>query len=117
MTTSPAVRFVGMLSSPSAESAARERMRAIEGCCARVTRWDVSVQPPLSAWPQGGYAVRAQAELADGCTIAIRAQSDQLLDAVRDAFDGVAQLLVREYGPPLQPAARHGCVGRAALRA
>lgn len=101
--SSVAVRFAGMLSSHGAEAVARESIRALDALCPAVIRWDVCVQPPLAAWPVGGYAVRALAHLADGSVISIRSQAGELLQAVRDAFDGIEELLVQEYGGQAQP--------------
>jgi hypothetical protein len=91
------VRFIGMLASPRAEAVVRECIAAVEQRCRERARWEVSVQPPLATAGEAGYAVRAQAQLADGSTITIRSDASELLQAVRDAFDGVEQLL-KEVG-------------------
>lgn len=94
------VRSVGMLSSTRAEALAHACVSALDAIYRDVIRWDVSLQPPLAPWVSSGYAVRAQARLRDGGVIAIRAQGGDLEDAVRDAFDGIQELLLQESGPP-----------------
>lgn len=88
-----AVRFVGLLHSVPAEAAAHDCIRALDALCPEVTGWEVRVQPPLGAGVADGYAVRVQARLADGGVLAIRAQAAELVETVRDAFDGMGQLL------------------------
>ena len=94
------VRSVGMLSSTRAEALAHACVSALDALYGEVIRWDVSLQPPLAPWYSSGYAVRAQAQLRDGGVIAIRAQGGDLEDTVRDAFDGIGELLLRESAPP-----------------
>lgn len=95
---SPAVhvRFVGMLSSVRAEALARACISGLDDMYGDVAHWDVCLQPPLSPWCTSGYAVRAQARLQDGSVISIRAQGGGLEETVRDAFDGIEELLLKE---------------------
>jgi len=90
------VRFVGMLASVRAEALARARIGGLDAMYGAVARWDVCLQPPLTPWCTGGYAVRAQARLADGSTISIRSQGSGLEETVGDAFDGIEELLLQE---------------------
>lgn len=101
--TAIVVRCIGMLPSGSAEAAALASIRVLDAACPDVTRWDVSMRPPVAAPPLGAYAVRAQAHLADGGTVAMRAQANELLAAVREAFEGVGELLRQEYGATCSP--------------
>jgi hypothetical protein len=96
--TATIVRFVGMFASPAAEAAVRECIRTLEARCRGVARWEVSLQPPLGHGTIRAYTVRAHASLADGSTVAIRSQAGELLQAVRDAFDGLEPLL-QDHGP------------------
>lgn len=99
------VRFVGMLSSDAAEAVARGCIAGLERVYGEVKAWDVCVQPPLASWPGAGYSVRVQARLADGGVISIRAQGGELLGSVRDAFEGLEELLQQD-GERADPA--HG---------
>jgi hypothetical protein len=105
--SSPAVhvRFVGLLSSGRAEALARACIRGLDARYGGVACWDVCLQPPLAPWCSSGYAVRAQARMSDGSLISIRAQGSALEDTVRDAFDGIGELLLQENGGA--PAAPH----------
>jgi hypothetical protein len=100
------VRFVGMLSSARADALARACIRGLDDMYGDVARWEVCLQPPLSPWCTSGYAVRAQASLHDGSVISIRAQGGGLEETVRDAFDGIEELLLKESGgaPSRHPA-------------
>ena len=100
------VRFVGMLSSVRAEALARACIGGLDAMYGDVAHWDVCLQPPLSPWCKSGYAVRAQARLHDGSVISIRAQGGGLEETVRDAFDGIEELLLKEGGgaPSRHPA-------------
>jgi hypothetical protein len=90
------VRFVGMLSCPDAENVSRECIRSLARVARDVKRWDVCVQPPLPTWPLGGYAVRVHACMDDDSVISIRSQACELLEAVRDAFEGVEEWLEQQ---------------------
>lgn len=94
------VRFVGMLSADGAEAVARGCIAGLERVYGDVKGWDVCVQPPLASWPCGGYAVRVQARLADGGMISIRSQGGELLATVRDAFEGLEELLQQDGERP-----------------
>ncbi|MEJ8836607.1 hypothetical protein [Ramlibacter sp. AN1133] len=98
---SPAVhiRFVGLLSSSRAEALARACISGLDAMYAEVARWDICLQPPLAPWCTSGYAVRAQAHLNDGSLISIRAQGSELEATVRDAFDGIEELLLQQAEP------------------
>ena len=100
------VRFVGMLSSLRAEALARACISGLDDMYGDVSHWDVCLQPPLSPWCKSGYAVRAQARLRDGSVISIRAQGGGLEQTVREAFDGMEELLLKEGGgePSRHPA-------------
>jgi hypothetical protein len=87
------VRFVGMLPSGHAEAAARDAIRSLQSVFTAVARWDVCVRPPLVAQAEGGYSVRVQARLAGGGLVSILAQAGTLLETVREAFEGVLELL------------------------
>ena len=104
------VRFVGLLTSTRAEVLARERMSGIDARYRDVARWDVCLQPPLAPWVSSGYAVRAQAQLHDGSVLSIRAQGSELEATVRDAFDGIEELLLLTEGAP-QPDWRRTMAG------
>jgi hypothetical protein len=95
---SPAVhvRFVGLLSSPRAEALARACISGLDAMYGDVERWEVCLHPPLAPWCSSGYAVRAQARMADGGVISMRAQGAELEATVRDAFDGIEALLLQE---------------------
>ncbi|HEY0825677.1 MAG TPA: hypothetical protein VGD76_17960 [Ramlibacter sp.] len=88
------LRFIGMLSSESAEAAALGSISAL-AAQARVRGWKVSMEPPQSAWGLGAYAVQVQAELDEGALVATRAHGADLLATVHDAFEGMQQLLGR----------------------
>jgi hypothetical protein len=92
------LRFVRMLSSERAEEAAHACIRALDPVSGEVTGWEVSVQPPLPAWPEAGYAVRVQARLAGGGIVASRAQASGLLESVHHAFGGMGEMLLQEGG-------------------
>ena len=94
------VRFVGLLTETRAEALARERIRGLDAMYGDVARWDVCLQPPLAPWVSSGYAVRAQAQLHDGSVFSIRAQGSELEATVRDAFDGIGELLLHQDGAP-----------------
>jgi hypothetical protein len=97
------IRFLGMLSSVRAESLARACISGLDAMYGAVARWDVCMQPPLAAWRSDGYAVRAQARLDDGGVISIRAQGTGLEATVRDAFQGMQELLLHEsHAAPAQ---------------
>jgi hypothetical protein len=100
------VRFVGLLSSPRAEALARACIHGLDARYGEVARWDIGLQPPLAPCSSSGYAVRAQAQLQDGSVVSIRTQGAVLEDTVRDAFDGIEELLLHETGAPAacQPA-------------
>jgi hypothetical protein len=103
--TAAAVRFVGMLPSLQAEVVARDCIRVLASSCPDVHRWDVCVLPPLAAPPAGGYAVRVQARLECGSVVSIRSQAGDLLHTVRDAFDGLKDLLLQQEGGEFRGAA------------
>ena len=84
------LRFIGMLSSESAEAA------ALHG---EVRGWKVSMEPPQFTVGYPAYAVQVQAELQEGTLVATRAHGVDLVAAVRDAFEGMEQLLVRRSAP------------------
>jgi hypothetical protein len=88
------VRFVGMLGSERAEALARAFISGLDALHGIVAHWDVCLQPPLAPWGDSGFAVRAQARMNDGCLVAIRAQGPELEDTVREAFDGLASMLL-----------------------
>jgi hypothetical protein len=93
------LRFLSMLSSERAEAAAHACIRALDPVVSgEVTGWEVSVQPPLAAWPEAGYAVRVQARLAGGGILATRAQASGLLESVQHAFGGMGEMLQQELG-------------------
>lgn len=92
-----AIRFVGILSSESAEAAARDAMVSLGLAYPDVASWDVCLRPPITLEGEGGYAVHVQAKLEGGGVVAIRSQADDLLDGVRDAFDGMEGLLQQEF--------------------
>jgi hypothetical protein len=96
--SSPAahVRFVGLLSSVRAEALARECISGLDARYGDVACWDVCLQPPLAPWRISGYAVRAQARMNDGCVISLRAQGGELEATVRDAFEGIEELLLQQ---------------------
>ena len=75
-------------------------MSGIDARYRDVARWDVCLQPPLAPWVSSGYAVRAQAQLHDGSVLSIRAQGSELEATVRDAFDGIEELLLQEGSAP-----------------
>ena len=100
------VRFVGMLASVRAEALARACISGLDATYGEVARWEICLQPPLAPWFGSGYAVRAQAQLADGSVLSLRAQGGELEDTVRDAFDGIEELLLQENAPPMRPAAQ-----------
>lgn len=89
------LRFIGMLSSESAEAAALGSITALDAAHTRVRGWKVSMEPPQSAWGLPAYAVQVQAELDEGALVATRAHGADLLAAVQDAFEGMQQLLRR----------------------
>jgi hypothetical protein len=85
-----------MLSSVRAEALARACISGLDAMYGEVARWEVCLQPPLAPWCTSGYAVRAQAHLQDGSLVSIRAQGSDLEETVRDAFDGIEELLLQE---------------------
>lgn len=89
------LRFIGMLSSEPAQAAALGSIDALDSVHGQVRGWKVSMEPPQSAWGLGAYAVQVQAELAEGALVATRAHGSDLLATVRDAFEGMEQLLGR----------------------
>ncbi len=89
------LRFIGMLSSESAEAAALGKITALDAAHARVRGWKVSMEPPQSAWGLPAYAVQVQAELDEGALVATRAHGSDVLAAMHAAFDGMQQLLGR----------------------
>ncbi len=96
------LRFIGMMSCRSAEQAALGGISALQPQ-AGVRGWKVSMEPPQSAWGLPAYAVQVQAELDEGALVATRAHGTDLLAAVRDAFEGMQQLLGRRAGGQQQP--------------
>jgi hypothetical protein len=101
------LRFVGMLSSHSAETAARGSIDALDAQHGTVRGWRVCMEPPQFAAGYPAYAVQVQAELEEGAVVATRAHAADLVAAVRDAFEGMEQLLVRRNGA--QPSTCFGC--------
>lgn len=95
------LRFIGMLSSESAEAAALGSISVLERQ-ARVRGWKVSMEPPQSAWGLAAYAVQVQAELDEGALVATRAHGSDLLATVHDAFEGMQQLLGRRASAQAQ---------------
>jgi hypothetical protein len=93
------LRFVGMLSSHSAEAAARGSIDALDARHREVRGWKVCMEPPQFTGGYPAYAVQVQAELAEGALVATRAHAADLEAAVRDAFEGMEQLLVRRSAP------------------
>jgi hypothetical protein len=89
------LRFIGMLSSEGAEALALGSIHALDAAHGQVRGWKVSMEPPQSAWGLSAYAVQVQAELEEGALVATRAHGVDLAAAVRDAFEGMEQLLVR----------------------
>ena len=55
------LRFIGMLSSESAEAAALGGITALDEAHRQVRGWKVSMEPPQSAWGLPAYAVQVQA--------------------------------------------------------
>ena len=89
------LRFIGMLSSESAEAAVLGGLTALDAAHTQVRGWKVSMEPPQSAWGLPAYAVQVQAELDEGALVATRAHGADLMAAMRDAFEGMQQLLGR----------------------
>lgn len=89
------LRFIGMLSSESAEAAVLGRITALDEAHRQVRGWKVSMEPPQSAWGLPAYAVQVQAELDEGALVATRAHGADLMAAMQDAFEGMQQLLGR----------------------
>lgn len=89
------LRFIGMLSSEPAQAAALGGVRTLDAQHAEVRGWTVRMEPPQFAGGYPAYAVQVQAELAEGALVATRAHGADLVEAVRDAFEGMEQLLVR----------------------
>jgi hypothetical protein len=93
------LRFIGMLSSESAEAAALHGIHALDAVHGEVRGWKVSMEPPQFTVGYPAYAVQVQAELQEGALVATRAHGVDLVAAVRDAFEGMEQLLVRRSAP------------------
>ena len=93
------LRFIGMLSSASAEAAALHGISALDARHGEVRGWKVSMEPPQLTVGYPAYAVQVQAELQEGALVATRAHGADLVAAVRDAFEGMEQLLVRRSAP------------------
>lgn len=93
------LRFVGMLSSDSAEAAALGSIGALDARHDQVRGWKVCMEPPQFTGGYPAYAVQVQAELEEGALVATRAHAADLVAAVRDAFEGMEQLLVRRSAP------------------
>jgi hypothetical protein len=94
------IRFVGLLASTRAEVLARACISGLDALYGEIAHWDVCLQPPMAPWVSSGYAVRVQARLHDGSLLSIRAQGDGLEATVRDAFEGIDELMGQESGAP-----------------
>lgn len=94
-----AIRFVGVLPSEGAEAVARRCIAALQRVYPDVDRWDLCVRPPLAQWDSGGYSVRVQTRL-NGSVISTSSQAIDLREAVRDALEGIEELLLQEHGQP-----------------
>ena len=90
------IRFAGLLSSARAEALARSCISGLDAMYGGVRRWEVCLQPPLAPWCSSGYAVRARAHLNDGSLISLQAHGLDLEATVRDAFEGIEELLLQE---------------------
>jgi hypothetical protein len=94
------LRFIGMLPAASVAAAALGSISHLDAVHSEVLGWKVSVEPPQSAWGYPAYAVQVQAELAEGALVATRAHGADPLATVRDAFEGMEQLLGRRLAAP-----------------
>jgi len=94
------LRFIGMLPAASVAAAALGSISQLDAVHREVLGWKVSVEPPQSAWGYPAYAVQVQAELAEGALVATRAHGADPLATVRDAFEGMEQLLGRRLAAP-----------------
>jgi len=94
------LRFIGMLPAASVAAAALGSISQLDAVHSEVLGWKVSVEPPQSAWGYPAYAVQVQAELAEGALVATRAHGADPLATVRDAFEGMEQLLGRRLAAP-----------------
>lgn len=89
------LRFIGMLTSESAQAVALGSIHTLDAQHREVRGWKVSMEPPQFTSGYPTYAVQVQAELEEGALVATRAHGADLVEAVRDAFEGMEQLLVR----------------------
>ena len=60
------LRFIGMLSSESAEAAALHGIHTLDALHGEVRGWKVSMEPPQFTVGYPAYAVQVQAELQEG---------------------------------------------------
>ena len=93
------LRFIGMISSEGAQALALGSIQLLDAGHGEVRSWKVSMEPPQSAWGLSAYAVQVQAELEEGALVATRAHAADLAAAVRDAFEGMEELLARRSAP------------------
>jgi hypothetical protein len=99
--------FTGMVPSRLAENAARRRIRALRNLHPGVTGWEVEVgAPPPQANGGLAYVVRLEARVGGGPAAQGAATAEDLLGALRLAFNSLETALA---------APRHGARGRAAL--
>jgi len=93
--------FSGMVPSRLAENVARRRIRALHNLHPGVTGWEVEVgAPPPQAYGGLAYAVRLEAQTAGGPAAEGTATAEDLLGALRLAFDSLeTALAARQHGP------------------